>query len=106
MKIEVWSDFSCPFCYIGKTRLEKALNATGLKDKVEVSFQSFQLNPYAPNTTDLSPAESFSKDKNVSTKEAEDMFAHVSSLFEKEGVGSNMDKMVMTNTFNAHGHCF
>ena len=45
MKIEIWSDVVCPFCYIGKRKLEKALEKFPQKDKVEIEWKSFQLNP-------------------------------------------------------------
>ena len=48
MKIEVWSDYVCPFCYIGKRRLEEALEETGLGDKVEVVFKAYELDPNSP----------------------------------------------------------
>ncbi len=50
MKIEVWSDFVCPFCYIGKRRLEKALEEFPYRDQVEVVFKSFELDPYVRYT--------------------------------------------------------
>ena len=48
MKIELWSDFGCPFCYIGKKRFEGALNKFAHKDTVEVTYKAYQLNPNAP----------------------------------------------------------
>lgn len=54
MKIEVWSDFSCPFCYIGKRRLEKALEAFEHREEVQVVYRSFELDPEAPKDAELS----------------------------------------------------
>lgn len=48
MKIEVWSDVACPFCYIGKQNLEKALKQFPFKDEVKVEYKSFELDPSAP----------------------------------------------------------
>ena len=50
MKIEIWSDYACPFCYIGEKRLEKALAAIPEKN-IEVIFKSFELDPNAPKNT-------------------------------------------------------
>ncbi len=102
MKIEVWSDFSCPFCYLGKTRLEKAVSHLGLQDEVELEFRSFLLNPFAPKTTELRGAAAFAKQKDVSKAEAEGMFTQVSTLFQQEGLDANMDNLVMTSTLDAH----
>ena len=52
MKIEVWSDYVCPFCYIGKRRLEEALASTGLTDTAEVIFKAYELDPNSPQTSD------------------------------------------------------
>lgn len=45
MKIEVWSDYVCPFCYIGKRELEKAIKNTGFEGKIDVEFKAYQLDP-------------------------------------------------------------
>ena len=45
MKIEIWSDIMCPFCYIGKKHFEQALEQIPYKDKIEIEWKSFQLNP-------------------------------------------------------------
>lgn len=47
MRIDIWSDYACPFCYIGKRRLENALSQFPNRDQVEVVFRSFQLDPHA-----------------------------------------------------------
>ena len=54
MKIEIWSDVVCPFCYIGKRRLEKALEGFAAKDKVQIEWKSFQLDPELDNSQGLS----------------------------------------------------
>ncbi len=54
MKIEVWSDFVCPFCYIGKRRLEEALESFPHRENVEVVFRRFELDPNAKKETPLS----------------------------------------------------
>jgi predicted DsbA family dithiol-disulfide isomerase len=48
MRIDIWSDLVCPWCYIGKRRLERALAGFDASDRVEVVHRSFQLNPAAP----------------------------------------------------------
>lgn len=45
MKVEIWSDVMCPFCYIGKNNFEKALEKLPFKDEIEVEWKSFQLDP-------------------------------------------------------------
>ncbi|MCT6903220.1 MAG: DsbA family protein, partial [Lactobacillus sp.] len=48
MKIEIWSDYVCPFCYIGKKQLEKAIEDTGYSGQVELVYKSYQLDPTTP----------------------------------------------------------
>lgn len=102
MKIQIWSDFSCPFCYLGKTRLEKAIAQSGFQDSVVLEYQSFQLNPNAPKQTTLTAAEAFVKEKGVSLKEAQEMFAYVGQQFQAEAIEVKMDEIKMTSTFDAH----
>lgn len=54
MQIEVFSDVVCPWCYIGKRRLEEALSAFEHADQVSVTYRSFQLDPTSPATSELS----------------------------------------------------
>ena len=68
MKIEVWSDYVCPFCYIGKRRLEEALEETGLGDKVEVIFKAYELDPNSPKTSDKTMQEVLATKYNMSMK--------------------------------------
>jgi predicted DsbA family dithiol-disulfide isomerase len=54
MKVQIWSDIVCPFCYIGKRKFEKALEGFTAKDKVEIEWKSFQLDPEMDNKEGLS----------------------------------------------------
>ena len=55
MKIEIWSDVACPWCYIGKRRFETALAAFPHRDSVEVQWRSYQLDPIAARSTTTAP---------------------------------------------------
>jgi len=70
MKIEVWSDYVCPFCYIGKRRLEEALEQFPHADNVEVEFKSFELDPNAPTTDSRSIYEVLAKKYNMPLEQA------------------------------------
>lgn len=102
MKIEIWSDFGCPFCYIGKTRFEKALAAFPHKNDVEVTYKAYQLNPLAPNEMTLSPSKAFAKGHNMSEKEAKKRFKMFVDTAKSEGLTYNYDIIQMTNTYDAH----
>jgi len=102
MKIELWSDFACPFCYIGKKRFEQALEAFPHKDKVEVVFKAYQLNPNAPTVMTASPAETFAKGHRMSVDQAKQRFDMFQTQAKTVGLTYNYDIIQMTNSFDAH----
>ncbi|MFT4415909.1 DsbA family oxidoreductase [Fredinandcohnia humi] len=102
MKIEVWSDFVCPFCYIGKRRLEEALAQFPNRDQVEVEFKSFELDPNAQLYSGKSIHEALASKYNVSVEEAKQMNGSVGQQAETVGLHFNFEDMKPTNTFDAH----
>lgn len=102
MKIEVWSDYVCPFCYIGKRRLEEALESTGLKDKTEVIFKAYELDPNSPQTSNQSMAEVLAGKYGTSLEEAKKMNENVGLQAESVGLHYDFDNMKPANTFDAH----
>lgn len=102
MKIEIWSDYVCPFCYIGKRRLEEALERTGLGEKAEVVFKAFQLDPNSPAVSDTPIKESLAKKYGMSVEEAKKMTDNVVDQAKAVGLNYNFDAMTPANTFNAH----
>lgn len=70
MKIEIWSDVMCPFCYIGKRRFEKSLENTSLKDKIDVEWKSFQLNPGMQTDTSININEYLAQHKGMPLEQA------------------------------------
>ena len=102
MKIEVWSDYVCPFCYIGKRRLEEALKQTGLGEKAEVVFKAFELDPQSPATSDETMQEVLAKKFGKSIDEAKEMTDNVEVQAKTVGLDYDYGKMTPANTFNAH----
>ncbi len=102
MKIEVWSDYVCPFCYIGKRRLEEALEETGLKEKTEVVFKAFELDPNSPDSSDESMQAVLAKKYGMSLEEAKKMTDNVEVQAKTVGLDYDFDKMTPANTFRAH----
>ncbi|WP_432361806.1 DsbA family oxidoreductase [Sporosarcina sp. UB5] len=102
MKIEVWSDYVCPFCYIGKRRLEEALKATGLEGNAEVVFKAFQLDPNTPVGEGGSVPEGLAKKYGISLDEAEKMLENVALQAKTVGLNFDVNSMTGANTFNAH----
>lgn len=101
MKIEIWADYACPFCYIGKTTLENALEKTGLKD-VEIVYKAFQLDPSAPKESEENTIEHLAKKYRVPYQEAEAMVKNVVIHGKNVGLDLRFDLVKQTNTFDAH----
>lgn len=103
LKIEIWSDIACPFCYIAKRHFEEALAQFPHKDKVVVEWKSFQLNPNVPEDTHgESLIDSFVREKGMSTQQAEGLFTNVVNMAKQSGLDFHMEKVVVANTINAH----
>ncbi len=102
MKIEIWSDYVCPFCYIGKKQLEKALRDTGLADQVELVYKSYQLDPTTPVETNISTYESLAKKYGMTIEKAKEMTQGVASRAKEVGLDYNFDKLMEENTLKAH----
>lgn len=102
IKIELWSDFACPFCYIGKTRFENALNKFAHKDVVEVVYKAYQLNPYAPKAMKGTTAEAFASSHGMTAEKAKERFKMFTEHAKTLGLQYNYDIIQMTNTFDAH----
>ena len=102
MKIELWSDFACPFCYIGKKRFEKALENFPHKDEIEVVYKAYQLNPNSPKVMKGSAVESFAKGHRMSTETAKQRFKMFKEQAATVGLTYDYDNIQMTNSFDAH----
>jgi predicted DsbA family dithiol-disulfide isomerase len=102
MKIELWSDFACPFCYIGKKRFEKALEKFPHKEMVELTYKAYQLNPNAPKEMKGTAYEAFAKGHGTTPEQAKQKFAMFTENAKSVGLEYNYDIIQMTNTFNAH----
>jgi len=102
VKIEIWSDYVCPFCYIGKRRLEEALASTGLGDQVEVVYKAYELDPNSPATSEETMQESLAGKYNMSVAEAKGMTDNVVVQAETVGLKYDFASLRPANTFNAH----
>ena len=98
MQIEIWSDVVCPWCYIGKRRLERALGEFEHADEVEVTWRSFQLNPDAPATA--VPTLDYLAQRFG--PQAQAMTARVAELGKGEGLNLDFASSLTVNTLEAH----
>ena len=102
MRVDIFSDVACPWCYIGKRRFEKALDQFDHNDQVEITWHSYQLDPAAPPVSDMSMNEMLAKKYGMSLQKAAAANSQVSSLAAAEGLEYRLDKARYGNTFDAH----
>jgi predicted DsbA family dithiol-disulfide isomerase len=102
MKIEIWSDVMCPFCYIGKRRFEQALELFAGKDHVEVEWKSFQLNPDMKTDPSVNISQYLADVKGWTLGYARNMNDHVTKMAAEVGLTYDFDRAVVANSFNAH----
>jgi predicted DsbA family dithiol-disulfide isomerase len=102
MKVEIWSDIVCPWCYIGKRRFESALARFKHRDQVEIVWRSFELAPNSPRQVAGTLNSMIEKKLGVSPAKAAAMHAHLTELAAGEGLEYRLDQAKPGNTFDAH----
>ncbi|MGN0065720.1 MAG: DsbA family protein [Nocardioides sp.] len=102
MQIEIWSDVVCPWCYIGKRRLEKALSEFPHADQVEVHWRSYLLDPSAPAVATETVAESLGKKYGGGPEAGRQMIDRVVAVAAEEGMAWQYDKSMRVSTIDAH----
>jgi predicted DsbA family dithiol-disulfide isomerase len=102
MKVEIWSDVVCPWCYIGKRRFEAALAEFEHADDIEVVWRSFELDPGAPQVQAEPHAERLARKYGVSLAQVEAMDARLLGEAKREGLDFHLADSKGGNTFDAH----
>ena len=104
MRIEVWSDIVCPWCYIGKRRLESALGSVeaDIEADIEVEWKSFQLDPTFPRGKAVPVYDALAEKFGGGRDQVREMTGRVAALAELEGLKYDFEHGVMVNTFDAH----
>jgi predicted DsbA family dithiol-disulfide isomerase len=102
MKVEIWSDVMCPFCYIGKRKFEAALSSFPQKDSSEVIWHSFQLNPNLQYQPDRDTHAYLSGIKGQTRKWSVRIHENLAQSAKSIGLDFNFDAVKITNTFDAH----
>jgi predicted DsbA family dithiol-disulfide isomerase len=100
MRVDIWSDLVCPWCYVGKRRFENAL--ARFDDEVQIVHRSFQLNPAAPSDHISSRREMLMEKYRLSPAQAMQMDARMTQTAAAEGLEFHLEGTVTGNTFDAH----
>lgn len=102
MKIDIWSDIACPFCYIGKRKLENALAQFPHRDNIELVWHSYELDPDLPKEALESKIyEYFSVKHGMSMNEAHETMENTASLAKEIGLDFDFDNLIVANTTDA-----
>src|SRR3954447_5302146 len=102
MRVEIWSDIVCPWCYIGKRRFEAALAEFAHADDVEVVWRAFELDPSAPRLREGSLADHVARKYGMDAAQARASQERLTDLAAEEGVEFRFDRARPGNTFDAH----
>lgn len=102
MRIDIWTDIVCPWCYIGKRRFERALETFARRDEVQVVHRSYQLNPDAPRGVTSDRRAHLMSKYGWSEAQAEAMDANMERIAASEGLEYHLAGGLTGNTFDAH----
>ncbi|MGF1923212.1 MAG: DsbA family oxidoreductase [Bacteroidia bacterium] len=102
MKIEIWSDVMCPFCYIGKRHLESAMETLPFSNEIEIEWKSYQLNPEYHNSTNESLYDYLARAKGMSVEQAKQLTGNVLEMAKAAGLLIDFERSVPANSFDAH----
>lgn len=100
MRVDIWSDVVCPFCYIGKKRLERV--AKEMKLDLEIHWHSFQLDAKSPSSYNVPTTELIAKKYGRTIEEMEQMQTQIAAMAAEEGIDFQWRKTKAGNSFNAH----
>ena len=102
MKVEIWSDIMCPFCYIGKRKFEQAMDQFPDRDNIELVWRSFQLDPSIQYEPGRDLYSYLAERKGQTLEWSKSMHQHVADTAKEVGLDYHFDKAVIANSFDAH----
>lgn len=104
LRIDIWSDIACPWCYVGKRRLEAALARFPERESVEIMWHAFELDPSAPRVRDksVSYAARLGQKYGASTAQAQGMIDRMTNVARADGLDFHFERIQPGNTFDAH----
>ncbi|WGE52904.1 DsbA family oxidoreductase [Actinobacillus equuli] len=102
MKLEIWSDYACPFCYVATRHLEKALAQFPHRESIEIVHKSYRLHPNVAKTASQSMQKVIEQNYRKSSKEAEEMIEYINQAGRNVGLDMQFENAKDVNTFDAH----
>ncbi len=102
INLTIWSDFACPYCYIGETRLQRAIEELGLQNDVQIDFRAFELDPTAPKEVTTTTPQRFAMKYRLPLEAAKQQIEHISELGRELGIDFKYMTTQYSNTRDAH----
>lgn len=102
LKITYWSDYACPYCYIGEARMKKAIEQVPELGEVKIEMKSFQLDPGAGEHATGDTQTRFAKKYGLTMDHAARSIEHISKMGQDEGIDFKYATTLFTNTMDAH----
>jgi predicted DsbA family dithiol-disulfide isomerase len=100
--IEIWSDIVCPFCYVGKKKIQQVIEKLNIENEVQIIWRSYQLDPDLPSEKAYPSLEYLMLKKNISAEQMQGMNEYLKQQGLEYGIDFQLDKSMVFNTFNAH----
>lgn len=101
VRVDIWSDIACPWCFIGKRRFEKGVEQFEFSENVDVFWHAYQLDPTLPERYDGDEVQYLSEVKGMDPEQVKGMLAHVTEQAAGEGLNYNFDALRPANSFTA-----
>jgi predicted DsbA family dithiol-disulfide isomerase len=102
IQIEIWSDMVCPFCLVGKKKLELAIQKLGAQDKVNIIWHSYQLDPDFPIGTSTPSTQNLLEKKGINIEQLTGMYEYLRKSGENYGIDFQFEQSLTFNTLNVH----
>jgi predicted DsbA family dithiol-disulfide isomerase len=102
MRVDIWSDVVCPWCYVGKRRFEAALADFPHRDEVEVHWRSFELDPTAPPVRDIDRIDHLASKYGIPREQAQAMERQINEAGQAAGIDFQLHRSRGGNSFDAH----
>jgi predicted DsbA family dithiol-disulfide isomerase len=103
VRVDIWADVACPWCYIGKRQLDRALARFAHRERVEIVWRAFELDPMAPRVAEApSGVEQLARRYGMPVPQAQAMIDHVTQAGQRAGLELRLDRMRAASTFDAH----
>lgn len=100
--IQIWSDFACPFCWIGEKRLNDAIKELGVENEVKITYRAFELNPNAPIKPQGETQELMARKYGLTADEAKKRIEAIEKMAKDINIDMKFGKVKHTSTFDAH----